>query len=251
MTKNYFTGVEVDEQTYAEVQRITDLLVQYKIMEPPAVKGSTETTFTDEFWEFRRDFFKEQVINPIFRSTSEKKNKLAVGELATLQVGMFIYLQQLQHRWQFDFKEYKKWVRNLSYDKQQEIVDMANIIGGFDRAYLDAIYATETKLYDKMIELGILLSNGKLTSEFRSYVEIFFHDVYQKPISAMEIDKTSGQSSDILVCLTGFLDISTQEFNDISESSHREAERNDLLHMTQIIKQCLLAELDEKNRISN
>ena len=41
MTKNYFTGVEVDEQTYAEVQRITDLLVQYKIMEPPAVKGST------------------------------------------------------------------------------------------------------------------------------------------------------------------------------------------------------------------
>ena len=42
MTKNYFTGVEVDEQTYAEVQRITDLLVQYKMMEPHGVQGITE-----------------------------------------------------------------------------------------------------------------------------------------------------------------------------------------------------------------
>ena len=58
----------------------------------------------------------------------------------------------------------------------------------------------------------------------------------------MEIDKTSGQSSDILVCLTGFWIYLLKKFNDISESSHRiEAERNDLLHMTQIIKQCLLA----------
>jgi hypothetical protein len=91
MTKNYFTGQKIDEETRAETRRIGNLLAKYEIMEPPRiVEGDTKSTYTNKFWEFRRGFFDEQVIKP----RPKLRDKLLVGKvdvdkLAALQISVF------------------------------------------------------------------------------------------------------------------------------------------------------------------
>jgi len=54
------------------------------------------------------------------------------------------------------YTEYEKWVKSLQPELEEQINYMTKIVSGFDKAHLDAIYASEYKLYDKMVELNIL-----------------------------------------------------------------------------------------------
>jgi hypothetical protein len=77
--------------------------------------------------------------------------------------------QEHQQQQKIDFTEYEKWVKSLQPELEEQINDMTKIVPGFDKAHLNAIYASEYKLYDKMVELNILQTNGKLTAEFKNY----------------------------------------------------------------------------------
>jgi hypothetical protein len=160
--------------TRAETRRIADLLVRYEIMEPPKLVEDTRSTYTNKFWEFKRGFFDGQVIKPRPKLRDKLQGgKVDVDKLAALQISVFIYLWQLEQEHQqqqkIDFTEYEKWVKSLQPELEEQINDMTKIVSGFDKAHLDAIYASEYKLYDKMVELNILQTNGKLTAEFKNY----------------------------------------------------------------------------------
>jgi len=63
---------------------------------------------------------------------------------------------------------------------------MTKIVSEFDKAHLDAIYASEYKLYDKMVELNILQTNGKLTAEFKNYLQILLQDASKNSENIMD-----------------------------------------------------------------
>jgi hypothetical protein len=120
---------------------------------------------------------------------------------------------------------------------------MTKIVSGFDKAHLDAIYAGEYKLYDKMVELNILQTNGKLTAEFKNYLQILLQDASKNSENIMDKILSPGNLG-IVATFAEFLGLSNEEFSDICSSENRRSERNDLIQMGGIVKLCLLDEMN-------
>jgi len=97
---------------------------------------------------------------------------------------------------------------------------MTKIVSEFDKAHLDAIYASEYKLYDKMVELNILQTNGKLTSEFNIYLQILLQDASKNSENIMDKILSPGNSG-IVATFAEFLGLSNEEFSDICSSENR------------------------------
>ena len=128
--------------------------------------------------------------------------------------------QEHQQQQKIDFTEYEKWVKSLQPELEEQINDMTKIVPGFDKAHLNAIYASEYKLYDKMVELNILQTNGKLTAEFKIYLQILLQDASKNSENIMDKILSPGNSGNVAT-FAEFLGLSNEEFSDICSSENR------------------------------
>jgi len=241
MTRNYFTGKEIDKEDYTEVDRINRLCISYNIMEPMEDYDEDDpkrrTRFTKSFQSFERDVFM-----PLVMGNKELLQRSANSDEFFIMLITFYVCSERVNT--IKFKDHPEGGFDVTLDAKiladktlVDIHDMAGLVAGLKIMSYDHSYQQKNKILERMIDLKIIKRHGEFTTDFKLYLERYCR-LSNKTISELGI--FDYEHNEIIVPLIAdFIGMSIKEFKKINKLKHRLNEAIDLDQMAVVVKQCL------------
>lgn len=251
MPKNYFIGEKADKSLYAKYDRECRLCISYNIMELKEGYDINDpnrrTQFTelfDRYTDVFEKFEKPANIVDFFMN-------LIAFYVCVVRATAIKLKDHPEECFNFTLDDIRKQSETLDDKTWEDIKSMLPLVASRYTKSIDRLYQEDHKILERMVDLGILTRHGKLTVEFKLYLEDYLKDQFLadsakephiKSISELGQSDDSDTDSNIhklIVLIARFIGMSPIEFMKLYKLKHRYYEAFDLGQMARVVKQCL------------